>query len=37
MLEEVQGDTLIIYYYKAEFSFSVFSAVSANVLHQLQG
>lgn len=27
-LEELQGDSLIIYYYKAEFSFSVFSVLS---------
>lgn len=36
-LEELQGDSLIIYYCKAEFSFSIFSAVSASVLHQVQG
>lgn len=35
-LEELQEDSLIIYYYKAEFSFSVFSAVRAIVLHQVQ-
>lgn len=36
-LEELQGDNLIIYYYKEEFSFSVLSAVSTSVLHQVRG
>lgn len=36
-LEELQGDSLIIYYYKVEFSFSFLSAVSASVLHQVLG
>lgn len=35
-LEEMQRDSLIIYYYKAQFSYFVSSAVSANVFHKIQ-
>lgn len=35
-MEELQRDSLIIYYYKAQFSCSVSSAVSANVFHKVQ-
>lgn len=35
-MEELQRDSLIIYYYKAQFSCLVSSAVSANVFHKVQ-